>query len=316
MSRTWILLILLTGGLKIQAQNVGIGTPVPDAKLQINATGSATRPLLKLYDSTSGGYTTIRLSNNGSTGFWQIGGSMAATTAASFFDIYNSLAGSYLLTVRGDGNMGVGFAGPSEKLTIGNGNLRLMNSDKGVMLDADDRPFITRAFDPFTSGNYNGLGRWGLFMEPSRITIGMPDVAGKAFNVSTYNLSSTVQRNLLSVNQNGTVNVDGELTRTATGAAHLLPVAYGSIRGTDGVVRSGSGNITCVRYTAGGYRIAVTGETYSPDTHIVQATMYGPSAGFIHVSTIFTAPGEIIVFTRNDASVPLDRDFSFVVYRP
>jgi hypothetical protein len=66
---------------------------------------------------------------------------------------------------------------------------------------------ITRGFDPFSSGKHIGLGRWGLFMEPSTLTLGIPDLPGKRMAVSTFNTNSLVAKELLVVSQNGNVGI-------------------------------------------------------------------------------------------------------------
>lgn len=98
---------------------------------------------------------------------------------------------SNAMTILRTGATGIGILTPVERLEVNN-NIRLHNSSKGIILDAQDRPLITRAWDTFTSGNYTGLGRWGLFMEQNNITIGIPKLPGKAFSISTYNDNSTV----------------------------------------------------------------------------------------------------------------------------
>lgn len=88
-----------------------------------------------------------------------------------------------------------------------NGGVRIdSGSSYGIALSLADRPLITRGHDPFTSGNYQGAGRWGLFMEPHRLVAGIPAVAGKTFRVSSYNADSTINRDLLTVDQAGTVS--------------------------------------------------------------------------------------------------------------
>jgi len=81
----------------------------------------------------------------------------------------------------------------------------------GVILNSADAPLITRGWDSFTSGAYNGVGRWGLFMEPSTLVLGTPNIAGNgqvAFR--RFNADGTSVTTLL-VNSVGTT-IYGNLT--------------------------------------------------------------------------------------------------------
>jgi len=87
------------------------------------------------------------------------------------------------------------------------GGVRIQ-SDRGIRLNPADRPLITRGWDPFTSGNYDGQGRWGLFMEPSAITIGMPAIAAKKIRFAKYNADST-HTEIAVIDQAGNLFLDG-----------------------------------------------------------------------------------------------------------
>ncbi len=102
------------------AQSVGISTTTPSAKLQINNDGSI-RPTLKLFDSAANtGSPFIHFQNAGGNHYWQIGGNINNGSGdASYFDIYSSQTVSYLLTVRGNGNVGIGNSTPQNRLDVG-----------------------------------------------------------------------------------------------------------------------------------------------------------------------------------------------------
>lgn len=70
------------------------------------------------------------------------------------------------------------------------------DTPKGISLNAQDRPMITREWDKFSATAPNdkaGLGRWGLFMEPMHLVAGIPDAdAGdRAFAVWAYRTDGT-----------------------------------------------------------------------------------------------------------------------------
>jgi hypothetical protein len=153
--------------------------------------------------------------NNTTTGVWTwlgdnsgYGLSTTGNVQANGF-IYSA---SYLMA----GSNGVYATANSNFNTFGSGS---------VVLDQYNMPMITRSYDQFTSGSKIGYGRWGLFMEPSTLVAGIPNIAGKAFNVGAYNPDGTIGKNLLYVNQNGNVYIDtGGLTLGNGGVSNLTMV--------------------------------------------------------------------------------------------
>ncbi len=97
------------------------------------------------------------------------------------------------------------------------GDIKMSSSDKGVVLNNADRPLITRSWDVFTSGTLTGVGRWGLFMQPSFITTGFANLTGKGFKITAFNSDSTT-KDLLTVKNNNspTASTDrGEIIANA-----------------------------------------------------------------------------------------------------
>lgn len=131
---------------------------------------------------------------------------LSTNALATAFDVSTgaqAAAGTSLLTVKAGGNVGVGVVAPTQRLHL-NGNLRLDGSALGVLLNGADRPLITRGWDAFASGNYQGSGRWGLFMEPNTLTFGIPDNAtGRQFQWVRYADNSTVTDRLMTLTQTG-----------------------------------------------------------------------------------------------------------------
>jgi hypothetical protein len=116
----------------------------------------------------------------------------------------------------------LGGLGITKSVYIG-GELSLTNTNLGVKLNAADRPLITRGHDQFSSGNYNGLGRWGLFMEAAALTLGLPATLG-ALNVSTYNANSTVASTYFSVSGNTGTTTIGSSTAATISSTGVLTV--------------------------------------------------------------------------------------------
>jgi hypothetical protein len=84
------------------------------------------------------------------------------------------------------------------------GGMRVQ-SQRGIALDSGNSPIVTRAYDVFDASasiNKQGLGRWGLFMEPYQLTVGMPDVASRRIAFAKYAVDGTYTT-LMSVDQAG-----------------------------------------------------------------------------------------------------------------
>jgi hypothetical protein len=182
------------------AQNTGIGTSTPASKLSISGSESGVNGL----------NAAIQLSNTapGGTNWYLRSGATGTATPPGGFSLGDQSA--YHLGVNSLGYFGFQTLDPKERLHLANGNLRMDFSDKGIMLNGFDRPFITRAFDTFTTGLYSGLGRWGFFMEPSRLTMGIPNIFGKAWEVAKYEPNGG-RTSLFGVDVNGAVQLSGDV---------------------------------------------------------------------------------------------------------
>jgi hypothetical protein len=100
-------------------------------------------------------------------------------------------------------------------------------SDVGIHLDALDGPLIVRDYDKF--GDYApngkaGIGRWGLFMEPLALTLGIPsanvgypEVGYRSLQVARYDLDGTAHE-LFRVGNDGMTTVKA---LTITGGSDL-----------------------------------------------------------------------------------------------
>lgn len=170
------------------------------------------------YDNTAGQFATVPGGiNNDALGK----GSLAAGRNA-----HTSYDGSF---IWGDGTRAVQGTGSNRFEVLATGGVNLWtgtnaiwsDSQKGISLAAGDQPLITRSWDIFNknAGNKAGLGRWGLFMEPYEMVLGIPgnDIAGRTFSVAKYNQDGTRQ-SLMTVNQDGNLTCK---TLTILGGADL-----------------------------------------------------------------------------------------------
>lgn len=225
--------------------------------------------------------------------------------------IHLTLAAAPAVTLDNIG-LGIGTTTPSEKLHINSGNILLSNSNLGIRLNGTDRPFITRGFDVFTSGNYSGIGRWGLFMEPSRLTLGIPALAGKSFEFAKYYTNGT--RTALA-----TIDVNGAMKRPTQGNADLLPLCMGSVD-IDGNILGGTGNFSVIRFDLNGYanfvyEITLNGVTYNQSQFAVVVTSYNQDTDNRVYPTITDRSGKIMVTFRHHDGGIRPQAFSFVVYK-
>lgn len=316
----WLMAVsfFLAGSQVVNAQNVGIGTASPLARLHVS---SNTNPPI-IADGGENMY--IGLYEEGAYRGY-IGSYAGSTTSVDFGTGVSNFSGSVHLTIRtnpaltvySNSYVGIGDLSPDEKLVIGSGNLKMSNSNLGVMLNNADRPLITRGWDPFTSGNYNGVGRWGLFMEPTKLTLGFPGYANAGLEVASYNANST-RDILLTVRQNG------ELNRPPTGGADLLPVCMGSVRWNNGTLANtpiinGTGNFTLTPYADEGFvEITINGHYYTTTGYVVMVTCirddsYGSSTGRAVVKD--SGNGKLQVYTYINGNTQYSRSFHFVVYK-
>lgn len=113
---------------------------------------------------------------------------------------------------------------------------------RGVVLNAADSPLITRGWDAFTSGAYAGLGRWGVFMEPHTLILGIPNVGGKTIRFSRYEATSA-RTDLLTVDTGGNLTIIGNAYKPGGGSwlassdERLKDVYGGFSAGLDGILK-------------------------------------------------------------------------------
>jgi hypothetical protein len=119
-----IILLIVSGFIATCtiAQNVGIGTTTPNARLEIRHTSSLSSPTLLLYDNNPSNYVRLQLQNASGNKFWHIAGFIDdATDANSRLNFFHSVNGD-VMSLTGDGKVGIGSFNPSEKLTVFTGD--------------------------------------------------------------------------------------------------------------------------------------------------------------------------------------------------
>lgn len=115
----------------------------------------------------------------------------------------------------------------------------------------------------------------------------------------------------------GTISITGnnanELNRAQTGAANLVPVAYGNISST-AVVNTSTGNLTAVWDNSNGrYRITILGESYLSASYITMVTAIG---GNVKVDTNDDGSGNLLVTIYDPVGTKTQNAFQFITYKP
>lgn len=158
------------------------------------------------------------------------------------------------------------------------------------------------------SGATNNYGGYFTASGASSYALVVPNGGG---NVGIGTITPTAKLDV-----NGTILISGpnanELNRAQTGAANLVPIAYGSVGSGAAVTNPGTGNWSVVAGGAGQYTITVVGETFVANSHIMTGTMNG-SYGFI---SLIAFSNNILVQTTNTGGANQNAAFSFVVYKP
>ena len=124
-----IFLFICLSSLSLQAQNIGIGTLNPGAKLEISHNSSLSNPHLLLHENGND-YARINLENNNPGNYWTIAGYIAGSGPQNDrLNFWNGVNGD-LLTLTGDGELGLGVGiSPKTTFHVANGKRVLFGTD-------------------------------------------------------------------------------------------------------------------------------------------------------------------------------------------
>lgn len=117
---------------------------------------------------------------------------------------------------------------------------------------------------------------------------------------------------------NGTINISsntGEVNNSAkTGAANLVPIAYGSITNTGTILNVGTGNFTVTWDVANSrYLITIIGESYHFSNYITTVT---PISSANLSTATNSVGGDLVVTIYNSTNTKVQNSFQFVVFKP
>ncbi len=117
MKKTTLFFAFINLALYSFSQNVGIGVTTPAAKLQINSTSSASRPLLLLSDSIAGISNTIEFAKQGISNKWSLSSILQSSNFNSSLR-FGFSGGVTPFTIFGDGRVGINNSNPAASLDV------------------------------------------------------------------------------------------------------------------------------------------------------------------------------------------------------
>ncbi|MEL6252521.1 MAG: tail fiber domain-containing protein [Bacteroidota bacterium] len=108
--------------------DVGIGTTVPDASLEINQNSSLTDPHILLHENGND-YARLNFDNNNGSNYWTIAAYIASNNQNDRLNFWNGTSGD-VMTITGDGEVGIGVGiSPKVPFHVGNGRRILFGTD-------------------------------------------------------------------------------------------------------------------------------------------------------------------------------------------
>ncbi len=129
---------------------------------------------------------------------------------------------------------------------------------------------------------------------------------------SAINLRTGGNNTRLSITKDGNTNFSGEVRRTSTGSANLVPICFGSVDLTASI-SGGSGNFSVVNTAGGTYEITITSETYTITDYIANITAV---SSFQRSVSSNSSGGKLIVRFYNSSGTLVDTSFHFTVFKP
>ncbi len=112
-------------------RNLGVGIATPTAKMEINHNSTVAEPQALLYENDND-FARLSFKNNQGSDFWSVAGFLSSTSANSRLNFYSSQVGADVLSLTGNGYVGVGTSSPTARLEVvdnaNDANLRVTSS--------------------------------------------------------------------------------------------------------------------------------------------------------------------------------------------
>jgi hypothetical protein len=288
MKQVFILSMLIFGMNQVIAQSVGIGTTTPNSKALLDIS-STTKGIL-IPRMTTSQRLAIATPPNGLLVYDTDKDEFHQYNGSGWRAILNSEYWSRPITSRSkisnlNDSVGIGLSLPAELLDVAgnirtNGDLIIDNSSAILQLrsSAVNKCFVQLSGDNLRLGTFSGN--------------------------TTGNVVVRLNGNdRVTISPAGNIDLDGKITRSAeTGNASLLPVCFGQIAGSGGII-NGTGNFTVVKTGDGIYEISCS--LFTSTSVIIATPNQLPSA----FGAGYLSPGKLVVFSSSPSTT-----FQFVVY--
>ena len=283
------------------AGNVGIGTGGPTERLHVNGNGLFTGNLTvngtlnATLPAGSSNYIQNTASQQASSNFnisgnGIVGGNVGIGTAAPSEKL--QVVGNGLFS----GNVGIGTTAPANSLTIGvpettvvNGRLGIF-SPIGTNLIMCETTADVEGIMGVNSSNgviYGSMTNHNVNIRTNNTTRIVIDTAG---NVGVGTSSPAVKLDVV-----GSINLSGEVRRSDTGTANMLPLAYGHVL-VDGTVASGTGNFSVSHVQGSGrYDISIPGEDFGTGANGYTVLVQIMNNNAAKIATTTTVSGNLVI---------------------
>ena len=290
--------------------NIGFGTSSPQRLLHVSNGSTGVTPFSSscavFEDDANVSISLITPSDNSSAIYFGntisgVAGGIAYNSATINGLDFRTNGNSTKVVIKGDGNMGIGDTSPNARLHVSKGTSGSSYFSTAGVVFEDDSDMFLQFSTP--SAEENGLLSASEFTTIRAGLIFRPD--------SSVQIRTGGNITKFSVDKSGNTNTVGEIRRTSTGSANMVPICYGSVD-ANGAILSGSGNFTVALTPPGNYELTITGETYTNSGYATNASPVSSNPRFLSIGN---TAGKLVVKTWTSAAALVDTAFHFVVYR-